>query len=329
MLRETTGGTSIVAWPTSVLSSTFVAASASCDTILANIYEDGSTNHIGFWHEGGGFSRGPLLPGLVPGTAVTEPLALSGNGEVFIARWSSQPVGFGLQEYGAYIGRRDGTFFASLDDSEFRALNSDGTIAVGSRWNGVGYTPRIRRGGVMSDLPLPPGFTSGDAWALSDDAEVIVGSGRDAFDSSWTLVWTGTDTVERLRDYLNRVHVDFSAFADIAQDSFYYGGALALNGVSADGKTLALSVRSVSDDPFIPDYRAFIVRLPLLCAADQNLDRLVDDADFVLFARAYNASTCPDPWVDPCWPDQNRDGIVDDEDFVLFVTGYEQLICAE
>lgn len=327
--RQTPGGGSIIPWPSTVQSSTFVAASAACDTVLANIFEEGSTNSTGFWQPSTGFSRGPLLPGLVAGAAYTEPVALSGNGQVFAARWSGQPTGFGPAASGTYIARHDGTFFASLGDTECAALNHDGSIGVGYRSTGAGDTPRIWLGGAITDLPVPPGFTSAGASALSDDAELIIGWGRDASDNNWTLVWTGMDRVERLRDYLNRVHVDFSAATDIPQDSFYYSSALRVTGISADGDTLALSVRSTSDDPFSSDERAYVVRLPLLCAEDQNLDRYVDDADFVLFAQAYNALECPSPWLDPCWADIDRSGLVDDADFVLFASAYDRLICDE
>ncbi|MBS0190929.1 MAG: hypothetical protein U0573_03415 [Phycisphaerales bacterium] len=64
------------------------------------------------------------------------------------------------------------------------------------------------------------------------------------------------------------------------------------------------------------------------CVGDLNNDGLVDDADFVLFANAYNLLMCDDPTMPyPCPADFNSDGMVDDSDFVLFVNGYDALLC--
>lgn len=65
-----------------------------------------------------------------------------------------------------------------------------------------------------------------------------------------------------------------------------------------------------------------------LCYADLNCDAFVDDADFVLFASAYNALLCEDPAIPaPCAADLNGDDLVDDSDFVLFVAAYNELLC--
>ena len=64
------------------------------------------------------------------------------------------------------------------------------------------------------------------------------------------------------------------------------------------------------------------------CVGDLNNDGLVDDADFVIFADAYNILDCLDPSMPPACPaDLNGDGFVDDSDFVLFVDAYNQLVC--
>lgn len=66
------------------------------------------------------------------------------------------------------------------------------------------------------------------------------------------------------------------------------------------------------------------------CLGDLNGDGLVDDADFVIFAFAYDVLVCPtSPALYSCCPaDLNNDGMVDDADFVLFATGYDALICS-
>lgn len=65
-----------------------------------------------------------------------------------------------------------------------------------------------------------------------------------------------------------------------------------------------------------------------VCLADFNADELIDDADFVDFARAYDTLVCDDPAMTTgCPADFNNDTIVDDVDFVSFVVAYTELLC--
>lgn len=64
------------------------------------------------------------------------------------------------------------------------------------------------------------------------------------------------------------------------------------------------------------------------CPGDFNIDGVVDDADFVIFAASYNILDCADPaMADGCPGDMNGDGIVDDADFSLFVFAYDNFVC--
>ena len=64
------------------------------------------------------------------------------------------------------------------------------------------------------------------------------------------------------------------------------------------------------------------------CPADLNADTFVDDADFVIFAEAYNTLDCADPAMPASCPaDLNADSFVDDADFVLFAEAYNALLC--
>lgn len=72
----------------------------------------------------------------------------------------------------------------------------------------------------------------------------------------------------------------------------------------------------------------------LLCVADLNGDRLVDDADFVEFAEAYNELICGALLAgrearhgEGCPADFNSDELVDDADFVVFASAYNELLC--
>ncbi|MBL8875973.1 MAG: hypothetical protein JNM86_09285 [Phycisphaerae bacterium] len=64
------------------------------------------------------------------------------------------------------------------------------------------------------------------------------------------------------------------------------------------------------------------------CQPDMTCDNVVDDADFVVFAAAYNVLDCADAGMAlGCPADLNGDGLVDDADFVLFVAAYNNLGC--
>ncbi len=64
------------------------------------------------------------------------------------------------------------------------------------------------------------------------------------------------------------------------------------------------------------------------CAGDLNADGFVDDADFQLFAVAYDVLECTDPAMAVACPaDLNADGLVNDADFSLFANAYDTLVC--
>jgi len=64
------------------------------------------------------------------------------------------------------------------------------------------------------------------------------------------------------------------------------------------------------------------------CAGDLNSDGFVDDADFSLFAAAYNVLDCAEPAMPAgCPADFNHDSFVDDADFIIFVGAYNELVC--
>lgn len=66
------------------------------------------------------------------------------------------------------------------------------------------------------------------------------------------------------------------------------------------------------------------------CPPDLSGDRLVDDADFVLFAAAYERLSCDAVGMPlNCPADQSGDGFVDDTDFAMFAQAYNFLICPQ
>ncbi|HEX8877961.1 MAG TPA: hypothetical protein VF777_14530 [Phycisphaerales bacterium] len=76
------------------------------------------------------------------------------------------------------------------------------------------------------------------------------------------------------------------------------------------------------------DLRFDTPRNPASCTGDLNTDGLVDDADFQIFALAYNILDCADPAMPSgCPADLNSDGFVDDSDFSAFAAAYDALVC--
>lgn len=64
------------------------------------------------------------------------------------------------------------------------------------------------------------------------------------------------------------------------------------------------------------------------CPGDFDFSGTVDDADFVLFAQAYDRFDCGTPGMPPgCPADLDQSGVVDDVDFVLFAQAYDLFLC--
>lgn len=64
------------------------------------------------------------------------------------------------------------------------------------------------------------------------------------------------------------------------------------------------------------------------CHADLNEDGVVDDDDFLIFAKSYDILLCADPLMPSgCPADFNGSGMVDDADFLIFAAAYDDLVC--
>lgn len=76
------------------------------------------------------------------------------------------------------------------------------------------------------------------------------------------------------------------------------------------------------------DYATYATLFTVACVGDLNRDNFVDDADFSIFAPAYDTLLCDEPTMPfGCPADMNRDGTVDDSDFSIFAAAYNDLIC--
>lgn len=106
---------------------------------------------------------------------------------------------------------------------------------------------------------------------------------------------------------------DFSGSAEPIYLGFYSG-----NGGS--GITARITATGRVDN--------FQVRALRSCPSDLNNDGLVEDADFSIFAVAYDTLDCADPDMPGgCPADLNFDSVVDDSDFTVFVAAYNELVC--
>lgn len=122
-------------------------------------------------------------------------------------------------------------------------------------------------------------------------------------------LWTGTAAS----------WVDLSAFLPAG-----YGESEA-NAIWTDGTTTIIAGRALKLSPFRDE--AFLWTNKK-CTGDLNGDGVVDDADFIRFALAYNILDCTDPTMPPgCPSDLNGDGVVDDADFTIFVVAYNAFLC--
>lgn len=72
----------------------------------------------------------------------------------------------------------------------------------------------------------------------------------------------------------------------------------------------------------------YIFDFTACCPTDFNVDSVIEDADFVIFATSYEVYNCADPEMPiGCAADLNHDEQVDDLDFAIFATAYERYIC--
>lgn len=99
-----------------------------------------------------------------------------------------------------------------------------------------------------------------------------------------------------------------------------------LYGFRATGTSATLEFYSGNPSSFGGPALDNVVVRPADCRADLNYDGYVDDADFSVFARAYDQLTCLGG-IPGCPGDFNFDAVVDDADFVSFVAAYNQLLC--
>lgn len=100
--------------------------------------------------------------------------------------------------------------------------------------------------------------------------------------------------------------------------------ALQYNGAASGASTTNLANYAITAGAAVVVNNARVgFTVKAACSGDLNNDGFVDDADFVLFAAAYDELVCSGA----CPADLNNDAFVDDADFVVFAAAYDVLLC--
>jgi len=101
------------------------------------------------------------------------------------------------------------------------------------------------------------------------------------------------------------------------------GGTYGASFATSPDLAFGVAMQAASPVPAI-----IIVGGPQPCPGDFNGDQQVEDADFAIFALAYDLFDCSDPSMPAgCPADLNHDNTVEDADFALFAAAYNALVC--
>jgi hypothetical protein len=146
----------------------------------------------------------------------------------------------------------------------------------------------------------------------------------------WSVAWggaayTGSQTLSATNDSDGNAGAPFAAAlpSTTTQALFYNGIASGASTTNVVNYLVTSGAAVFKNNPGTN----FTVIIPA-CPGDLNNDTFVDDADFVIFATAYNLLDCTDPGMaSGCPADLNNDDFVDDSDFVLFAAAYDALVC--
>lgn len=205
------------------------------------------------------------------------------------------------------------------------------SLVLGNKTFGSGTTPGLRFYHAASLANKQFGPPAAGSVRADQNATITVSGGScpvEAFQS-----FTGTAVAQPALPAMfvvesgSAVNVEWFHNGVLLTDSARYQGL--------GSTTLTIPHPSLGD---VGSYRARVhtycltsamtgpLALTLVCSADLNRDALVDDADFGLFAVAYDALFCAAPAVE-CTGDLNTDGFVDDLDFMIFASQYNDLLC--
>jgi uncharacterized membrane protein len=220
-----------------------------------------------YWHPGtpGGGARGlhwtaeTGATGLPAGGASSRVNDANGDGSVVVG-WDGNPVNYVWHPVVWVNSVR--TVLGGFDDAngfaEARAVNTDGTLIVGSSWDaeeGHAVATLWRWNGAtwdrdpLGELPgTPPDQGNVMAEALSDDGSIVVGFNQFAFGSFAGFIWTEETGMVNV--------VDFLADHDITVDPTLI--IQNLTGITDDGTKII----GLGQDTYFPfSYRSFVITI--------------------------------------------------------------------
>ncbi|MGH7242504.1 MAG: hypothetical protein ACREJD_03710 [Phycisphaerales bacterium] len=223
-----------------------------------------------------------------------------GTGGTFGAVWTFAPVEGGFEVETQLFPK-----------AEFDSVSADGEYAAGFfDWGGGGarYLGMLWKIGQEADKFHPPLGSSGITYTNFVSNGGLFAAGV-ATRPGWPRAFIRRQG-ERARD-LRQVLQRFGA------TNLDYYLLTNISGLSDDGTTVC----GYAQSPWFGNV-AFVASFPEwpACPADINFDGVVDDADFSIFAGAYNELVNTDG-------DFNVDGLTDDADFAVFAPAYDRLAC--
>jgi hypothetical protein len=188
----------------------------------------------------------------------------------------------------------------------------------------------VSRYGVSPDDAFAPNFSLGAARQLVSTQSIV---GRLNTTSDWyqiTLPSAQVLSVATIGDVWApsnaSVRIKNAGNSTLASASFTRVGTT----ISANpSRALAAGTYYIEVTRTQPFGGPYVLTVTSSCKPlDFTGDSLVTDADFTVFAAAYNLVTCSDPTMPVgCPADVTKDGVVDDADFTFFVSAYNTVVC--
>lgn len=209
-------------------------------------------------------------------------------------------------------GPAESAVLISVPNFRASAVSGDGKLAAGDRGGpgGLGDSGSVAAiwtiGGGIEEFNPPLGFTTSTARGISDEGRFVVGTCV-AESNQQLFIRRKGEQARDLRDVLRRFGVPEMEYQILTSTVL----------ISRDGTIVSGSSRS----PWVGEY-GFVATIPDWepCPSDLNFDGLVDDADFSVFASAYDRLTTTDG-------DLTVDRVTDDADFSVFAVAYDVLLC--
>lgn len=224
-------------------------------------------------------------------------------------------------------------------------VTANGNFALGRAWRGVCIEPtgsylyasaasgtvyifRLNSNGTVTELPSQniPGASNLHFFSLGTvEGEIYVCDyGSNKVFRLVTNPTTGSFTVLQSINSTQSIDCAFSPDGNEMYVARHNSGGI--DRFTFNSGSNSWTFASTEATPSMGCIAAYV---PAICPADLTGEGFVEDADFVIFAGAYNLLDCADPTMPiGCPADFNLDGFVDDADFVIFAAAYDALVCS-